>query len=84
MSVTICLEDEIDVSRGDMLVPAARPPESNHRFENHAGLDGCETSAPAPAIHSQAHHADVQARVREVRHRVDINSLENHQAAELG
>src|SRR5262249_32855485 len=33
MSVTICLEDEIDISRGDMLIHAANPPQTGRRFE---------------------------------------------------
>ncbi len=33
MSVTLCLEDEIDVSRGDMLVPPQHPPHVARRFE---------------------------------------------------
>jgi sulfate adenylyltransferase large subunit len=33
MSVTLCLEDEIDISRGDMLVPADNQPHTGRRFE---------------------------------------------------
>src|SRR5439155_17683263 len=33
MSVTVCLEDEIDISRGDMLVPPQNPPHVSRRFE---------------------------------------------------
>jgi sulfate adenylyltransferase large subunit len=33
MSVTLCLEDEIDISRGDMLVHADNPPHVSRRFE---------------------------------------------------
>ncbi len=33
MSVTLCLEDEIDISRGDMLVPADNPPHAGRRLE---------------------------------------------------
>src|SRR5207248_1366866 len=33
MSVTVCLEDEIDISRGDMLVPPRNPPHVSRRFE---------------------------------------------------
>ncbi len=32
MSVTLCLEDEIDISRGDMLVAAGQEPHSGRRF----------------------------------------------------
>ena len=33
MSVTVCLEDEIDISRGDMLVTPSRMPHVSRRFE---------------------------------------------------
>src|SRR5205814_3666793 len=33
MSVTVCLEDEIDISRGDMLVHAANAPHAGRRFD---------------------------------------------------
>ena len=33
MSVTLCLEDEVDISRGDMLVPPQHPPHVARRFE---------------------------------------------------
>ena len=32
MSVTVCLEDEVDVSRGDMLALAGNLPHSSRRF----------------------------------------------------
>jgi sulfate adenylyltransferase subunit 1 (EFTu-like GTPase family) len=32
MSVTVCLEDEVDISRGDMLVDPARVPDVSRRF----------------------------------------------------
>src|SRR5204863_10025121 len=33
MSVTVCLEDEIDVGRGDMLVPPSHPPHVTSRID---------------------------------------------------
>ena len=33
MSVTLCLEDEIDISRGDMLVPPSHPPHVTRRID---------------------------------------------------
>src|ERR1035438_9626354 len=33
MSVTLCLEDEIDISRGDMLVPPSHPPHTARRLD---------------------------------------------------
>jgi len=75
MSITICLEDEIDISRGDMLVPTSNLPEANRRFEativwmNERPL---ESHHPYLLKHTTQ---TVQARVREILHRVDINTL---------
>ncbi len=84
MSVTVCLEDELDVSRGDMLVPAANPPHTARSFE--ATLvwmsdKPLERHRPYLLKHTTQ---TVQARVREIRHRVDIQTLEPAPAARLG
>jgi sulfate adenylyltransferase large subunit len=82
-SVTVCLEDELDVSRGDMLVPPAAMPHVSRRFEAtvvwmHA--DALEIDRPYLIKHTtQQVHASVTA----VRHRVDINTLEAMGATQL-
>jgi sulfate adenylyltransferase large subunit len=84
MSVTVCLEDELDVGRGDMLVPAGNPPHTARSFE--ATLvwmsdKPLERHRPYLLKHTTQ---TVQARVREIRHRVDIQTLEPAPAARLG
>src|SRR5439155_8987644 len=83
MSVTVCLEDEIDISRGDMLVPQRNPPHVSRRFEaslvwmNQAPV---ELKRPYLIKHTtQISGATVIA----IRHKVDINTLEKVEAAEL-
>jgi len=83
MSVTVCLEDEIDISRGDMLVPTDDVPHSGRRFEatvvwmNEKPL---EPHRPYLLKHSTQM---VQAKVREIRYRVDINTLGHQRASYL-
>jgi hypothetical protein len=83
MSITVCLEDEIDVSRGDMLVPISNPPHTGRRFEatvvwmNEKPL---EPHRPYVVKHTTQM---VQGRVREIRHRVDINTLGHQRASQL-
>src|SRR5579885_2719239 len=83
MSVTVCLEDEIDISRGDMLVHPAARPHSGRRFEatvvwmNQKPL---EEHRPYLLKHTTQM---VQARVREIRHRVDVNTLGHERASRL-
>jgi sulfate adenylyltransferase large subunit len=84
MSVTVCLEDEIDVSRGDMLVHTDNQPHSGRRFD--ANIVWMNEKALAPdRPYLIKHTAQVtQARAREIRSRIDINTLEHLTARELG
>src|SRR5579864_1587152 len=83
MSVTVRLEDEIDIGRGDMLVSPRNVPYVSRRFEaslvwmNQAPL---EVNRPYLIKHTtQVSNATVAA----IRHKVDINTLEKLEASEL-
>ena len=56
-SVTICLEDEIDISRGDMIVPAFAAPHVARRFRSSMRLDEREAARTRPQLLHQAHLA---------------------------
>jgi sulfate adenylyltransferase subunit 1 len=83
MSVTVTLEDELDLSRGDMLAAAAEPPgtaahiEANLVWFNERPLD--------PARRYLLKHTTqlVSARVRALHHRVNIQTLEPDAAESL-
>ncbi len=83
MSVTLTLEDELDLSRGDMLAPVGRLPQIARRFEarlvwfNPAPLD---LSRRFLLKHSTQL---VSAQVVTLRHRVNINTLETEPAETL-
>ncbi|SPE37827.1 sulfate adenylyltransferase, subunit 1 [Candidatus Sulfopaludibacter sp. SbA3] len=83
MSVTVCLEDEIDVSRGDMLVHPENQPDAVRRFEaNLVWMSGKPLELHRPLL--LKHTAQVvQARVREIRHRTDIHALAQVPANQL-
>jgi sulfate adenylyltransferase large subunit len=83
MSVTVCLEEELDVSRGDMLVAPADPPEHALRF--HATLVWMnEKPAAADRPYLLKHTTQtLAARIVEIRHRVDIQTLGPQTASEL-
>ena len=75
MSVTVCLEDEVDVSRGDMLVHPDDLPETVRRFEaNLVWMSGKPLEPNRPLLLKHTTQS-VQARVREIRYRTDIHSL---------
>jgi len=83
MSVTVCLEDEIDISRGDMLVHSDDVPHSGRRFE--ATVVWMNEKAMEPHRPYLLKHTTqmVQAKVRDIRHRVDINTLGHQRASQL-
>jgi len=83
MSVTLKLEDEIDLSRGDMLVAPDSPPHVSQRF-----------AATMVWMHAQPLEAgrtylikqsarQVPGKVTKIRHRVNINTLEPEAAERL-
>ncbi len=75
MSVTVVLEDELDIGRGDMLVPPVQPAQVSRRVEamlvwmNAKPLEANRTYL---AKHTTQ---QVQATVTSIRHRVNINTL---------
>jgi sulfate adenylyltransferase large subunit len=83
MSVTLQLEDEIDISRGDMLVSPENGPMVSKRFR--AMVVWLHT---APLEVGRAYLVKQTARQTKIRalrilHRVNVNTLEQEQAREL-
>jgi sulfate adenylyltransferase large subunit len=83
MSVTVCLDEELDVSRGDMLVAPGDRPERALRFE--ATLVWMnEKAAVAERPYLLKHTTQtLSARIVEIRHRVDVQTLAAQSAGEL-
>ncbi len=83
MSVTVLLEDEIDISRGDMLVPPSQAPfiarhvDANIVWMNQRALDTHRTYLLKHTTHT------IRANVTSVRYRVNIDTLEHEQAEVL-
>lgn len=82
-SVTICLTDEIDISRGDMIVPVLSVPHVARRFR--ASIVWMNAKPLDPGRSYLIKHTSHQVRgvVRGIHHRVDINSLEHVAAQRL-
>jgi sulfate adenylyltransferase large subunit len=83
MSVTVCLADEIDVSRGDMLVPPNAMPHVSRRLEAmlvwmHA--DALELERPYLVKHTTQ---QVRATFTRIAHKVDVNTLAKVEATRL-
>ena len=83
MSITVCLEDEIDISRGDMLVGAGSRPHVVRRFEaTLVWMHRNPLVAQRPYLLKHTTQT-LAARVTEIRHRVNIDTLAAEPAAEL-
>jgi sulfate adenylyltransferase large subunit len=83
MSVTVCLENEIDISRGDMLVHGHNAPHSGRRCEATVVWMNQKPLEPHRPYLLKHTTQLVHARVRDIRHRVDINTLGHQRASQL-
>jgi sulfate adenylyltransferase large subunit len=83
MSVTVCLEDELDVSRGNMLVPPTHPPQVTRCLDARLVWMGNEPLNLRRQYLIKHTTQVVKAQVRTIRYRVNINTLERHTASEL-
>jgi len=83
MSVTVQLEDEIDLSRGDMLVSPENGPRVSRRFRAMVvWLHGTPLEVGRTYL---VKHTARQTKIRalQIRHRVNVNTLKREQAAQL-
>ena len=84
MSVTVCLEDEIDISRGDMLVPPSHPPHVARRIDARiVWMHEAELEIGRSYLIKHTTQT-VRATVQAVRYRMNINSLKKEDASSLG
>jgi sulfate adenylyltransferase large subunit len=83
MSVTVCLDEEVDVSRGDMLVSPQDPPARARRFEaTLVWMNEKPAVLERPFLLKHTTQT-LPARIVEIRHRIDIHTLGAQPAGEL-
>ena len=75
MSVTMTLEDDIDISRGDMIVRPNNQPEQKQDVE--VMLCWLNQKGPVPRAKYVIRHTSNEARamIKDIRYKVDINTL---------
>jgi sulfate adenylyltransferase large subunit len=83
-SVTVTLQDEIDISRGDMLVNAARAPHVSRRLEAMLVWMNAEPLEVGRPYHIKHTTQITGATFRAVQHRVDVNTLDREAETTLG
>jgi len=82
-SVTITLQDEIDVSRGDVLAAAASPPAVADQFETTLVWFDDEPMLPGRPYLLKLGTRTVAAQVTEPKYKINVNSLEHLAASRL-
>ncbi|HYO83253.1 MAG TPA: hypothetical protein VES20_17745, partial [Bryobacteraceae bacterium] len=82
-SVTITLEHEIDISRGDMLVSPGRMPHASRRFEAEVVWMSPEPLQPDKPYLVKHTTQQVPATVTAIAHRTDVNTLARTAATQL-
>ena len=83
MAVTLTLEDEIDISRGDMLVHSNAVPDTTNRFDAMVVWMAEESLQPGRQYEVKLNTTRVAGGISHVRHRVDVNTLEQSAASTL-
>jgi bifunctional enzyme CysN/CysC len=82
-AVTLVLADEIDVSRGDMLVAPGARPEVADQFAAHVLWMADEELLPHRQYLIKAGSRSVPGQLTSLRHKIDVNSLEQLAARTL-
>ena len=75
MSVTLTLEDEIDLSRGDMLVSPAHPPRVSRHFDAMVVWFNAEAAEPGKSYLLKHTSRTVRAKALKIHYRVNVNTL---------
>jgi bifunctional enzyme CysN/CysC len=84
MAVTLTLEDEIDISRGDMIVGnETAPTVVADKFNAHIVWMNEKALAPGRQYTLKLATRSVSGSVSLIHHRIDVNTLEHHDANEL-
>jgi bifunctional enzyme CysN/CysC len=82
-AVTLVLSDEIDVSRGDLLVAPQERPEVADQFAAHLLWMAEEEMLPHRQYLMKIGAQSISAQVTQLKHKVDVNSLEHLAARTL-
>jgi bifunctional enzyme CysN/CysC len=82
-AVTLTLEDEIDISRGDVIAAASTPSEVADQFAAHVLWMGEHALLPGRPYWLKIGARTVGASITEIKHRVDVNTQEHLAAKSL-
>jgi bifunctional enzyme CysN/CysC/sulfate adenylyltransferase subunit 1 len=83
MSVTLTLEDEIDLSRGDMLVSPGHPPRVSRHFDAMVVWFNAEAAEAGKSYLLKHTSRTVRAKALQFRYRVNVNTLVQEPVSKL-
>ncbi|AYK17099.1 sulfate adenylyltransferase subunit CysN [Aeromonas veronii] len=82
-AITVTFADEIDISRGDLLVDAAKRPQVTQNVLAHIVWMGEESLQPGRVYDIKLATKKSRGQVEAIRHRIEINKLDELDASEL-
>ena len=82
-AVTLVLEDELDITRGDVLAHPDRAPSVSRVFDAHIIWMSDTPLLPGRQYEFKLSHRYMRGTVESITHRVDVNDLSEHPATEL-
>src|SRR5262249_46467140 len=83
MAVTLTLEDEIDIARGDLLAHPDRSPTVAREFDAHIIWMAEQPLLPGKQYDFKIASQYVRGTIKEIEYRVDVNDLSRHASDEL-
>ena len=82
-AVTLTLADELDISRGDVIADAHKPPQVADQFAAHLLWMGEHALLPGRSYWLKLGTRTVSASVTEIKHKIDVNTQEHLAAKHL-
>ena len=82
-AITLCLEDEIDISRGDIIAKSNERPETSDQFQAHVIWMHEEHLLPGRPYLIKTNNQTTEGVVTELKHKINVNSLEHESGKTL-
>jgi len=83
MAVTLTLDDEIDISRGDTIVSSGNLPSVADKFDANIVWMAENSLTPGKQYIMKLATRSVSGSIANIQHRIDVNTLEHHDAKNL-
>ncbi|MDA9769663.1 sulfate adenylyltransferase subunit CysN [Emcibacteraceae bacterium] len=82
-AITLCLKDEIDISRGDIIAKSSDRPDTTDQFQAHVIWMHEEHLLPGRPYLIKTNNQTTEGVVTELKHKINVNSLEHESGKTL-